>query len=82
MVCTEVIYRGFHGIGPVKFHLEEVGGRLCLPAEELLDQAMECGFRIIATAGLQRGLLLTGSDAERRFTAAGHSGRGRQSHPG
>ncbi len=27
MVCTEVIYRGFHGIRPVRFHLREVGRR-------------------------------------------------------
>ncbi len=67
MVCTEVIYRGFHGIGPVKFHLEEVGGRLCLPAEEFVMQAMDCGFRIVASAGLRGDRLLTGMDAELAF---------------
>lgn len=44
MVCTEVIYRGFHGIGAVKFELKEVGGRLCLPAEKFLEQALACGY--------------------------------------
>ena len=44
----------------MRFHLKEVGGRLCLPAEEFLDQAMECGFRIIVTGGLRGDLLLTG----------------------
>lgn len=67
MVCTEVIYRGFHGIGPVRFHLEEVGGRLCLPAEEFVMQAMDCGFRIVASAGLRGDVLLTGMDAELAF---------------
>jgi hypothetical protein len=67
MVCTEVIYRGFHGIGPVKFHLEEVGGRLCLPAEDFVMQAMDCGFRIVASAGLRGDRLLTGMDAELAF---------------
>lgn len=67
MVCTEVVYRGFHGIGPVKFHLEEVGGRLCLPAEEFVIQAMDCGFRIIASAGLRGDVLLAGLDAELAF---------------
>jgi hypothetical protein len=67
MVCTEVVYRGFHGIGPVKFHLEEVGGRLCLPAEEFMNQAMDCGFRIVASAGLRGDRLLTGMDAELAF---------------
>lgn len=67
MVCTEVIYRGFHGIGPVRFHLEEVGGRLCLPAEEFLVQAADCGFRIVATAGLRGDVVLAGKDAELAF---------------
>ena len=63
LACTEVIYRGFHGLGPVSFHLEEVGGRLCLPAEEMLNQAMDCGFRIIAAAGISGGKLLSGTKA-------------------
>lgn len=67
MVCTEVIYRGFHGIGPVRFHLREVGGRLCLPAEEFLNQSMDCGFRIIATGGLRGDQMLTGMAAELAF---------------
>jgi hypothetical protein len=49
LVCTEVVYRGFHGIGPVNFRLEEVGARLCLPAESLIDQALGCGFTVVAT---------------------------------
>ena len=67
LVCTEVVYRGFHGIGPVRFHLREVGGRLCLPAEELLDQGLECGFRVVASAGLRGDRLLTQADAETAF---------------
>ncbi len=67
LACTEVIYRGFHGIGPVRFQLREVGGRLCLPAEQLLDQSLDCGFRLLATAGLRGNRLLTGMDAEIAF---------------
>jgi hypothetical protein len=67
MVCTEVIYRGFHGTGPVRFHLKEVGGRLCLPAEEFLDQAVACGFRIIVTGGLRGDFLLTAEQAAVAF---------------
>lgn len=69
LVCTEVIYRGFHGISPVQFELREVGGRLCLPAEEFLDQALACGFQLILTAGLEGDRLLTGPDAMRAFQA-------------
>ncbi|HVJ46845.1 MAG TPA: YiiX/YebB-like N1pC/P60 family cysteine hydrolase, partial [Luteolibacter sp.] len=67
LACTEVIYRGFHGSGPITFHLEEVGGRLCLPAEEMLNQALDCGFRIVATAGLGNGKILSGTKAEIAF---------------
>jgi hypothetical protein len=69
IVCTEVIYRGFHGIGPVRFELREVSGRLCLPAEELLNQALKCGFRLIGSAGLRGDRLLTGMEAELAFQA-------------
>lgn len=67
LACTEVIYRGFHGIGPVVFHLKEVSGRKCLPAEELLDQALGCGFHVHATAGLGDDRVLRGMAAEQAF---------------
>jgi hypothetical protein len=73
LVCTEVIYRGFHGIGSARFHLKEVGGRLCLPAEEFLDQAVQCGYQIIATGGLEGDQLLIGADCHEAF---------RRTHPG
>jgi hypothetical protein len=72
LVCTEVVYRGFHGCGGVRFQLREVGGRLCLPAEEMVDQAVACGFRILAVAGLAGGRLLLESAAEVAF----HKNRG------
>lgn len=71
MVCTEVVYRGFHGIGPVAFALREVGGRLCLPAEDFLKQALACGYRVVATAGLRGNVLRHGNDAEEAFVHAG-----------
>lgn len=64
LACTEVIYRGFDGVGGVNFRLEEVGGRLCLPAEELIGQALEQGFRVVATLGIGRADFLTGRNAE------------------
>ncbi len=67
LACTEVIYRGFHGIGPIRFELREVGGRLCLPAEELLNQALDCGFRLVVTAGLRGNRMLGGMAAEIAF---------------
>lgn len=69
LACTEVIYRGFHGIGPVSFRLKEVSGRKCLPAEDLLDQALACGFRLHATTGLEGDSVLFGTAAEKAFQA-------------
>lgn len=63
LACTEVVYRGFHGIGPVDFQLKEVGGRLCLPAEELIDQALACGFRLLLVAGTEGPGIRTGNEA-------------------
>ena len=67
LACTEVVYRGLHGIGPIRFTLRDVGGRLCLPAEEMLSQALECGFEVIATAGLGGDRVLFGTAAEIAF---------------
>jgi hypothetical protein len=72
MVCTEVIYRGFHGMGPVRFSLKEVGGRLCLPAEELIDQALACGFELLLACGLKSGDLLEGNGAMEAFRETRH----------
>lgn len=70
MVCTEVVYRGFHGIGPITFQLHEVGGRLCLPAEALIDQALGCGYQIVAAVGVEGDLFLTGEAAHVACQAA------------
>jgi hypothetical protein len=74
LVCTEVVYRGFHGIGPVRFGLRDVGGRLCLPAEEFLDQALDCGFQLVLTAGLAGDRMLTGDAAAEAFRASRNGG--------
>jgi len=67
LVCTEVIYRAYHGIGRVRYELREVGGRLCLPAEEFLDQSIQSGFSLIATAGLHGEGVKEGEAAIRAF---------------
>mgnify|MGYP000350823028 CR=1 FL=1 len=40
LVCTEVIYRAYHGVGPVDFALSTQAGRKCLSAEDFLNQAI------------------------------------------
>ena len=69
LACSEVVYRGFHGIGQTRFHLEERGGRLCLPSEEMLRQALEVGFRVVLTCGVRGELFRFGEDAEADFQA-------------
>ncbi len=64
LACTEVIYRAFHGAGEFGFSLVETGGRLCLPAEELIGQALEQGFRVVAACGVGRDEIVTGTRAE------------------
>ncbi|QJE96592.1 YiiX/YebB-like N1pC/P60 family cysteine hydrolase [Luteolibacter luteus] len=64
LVCTEVIYRAYHGCGPLSFELKEVSARPCLPAEELVAQSLELGFRVVAACGVGRDEIVTGSKAE------------------
>ncbi len=44
LVCTEVIYRSYHGVGPVAFQLGLKAGRHCLSAEDLLNQGVGRGW--------------------------------------
>ena len=64
LACTEVVYRAYHGIGNVRFDLIETAGRRGLPAEELIQQALQQGFRIIASAGIGSGDWLVARAAE------------------
>jgi len=41
LVCTEVVYRAFDGIGPMRFELSSRSGRPTLSAEDLLDLALD-----------------------------------------
>ncbi|MDJ0909152.1 MAG: YiiX/YebB-like N1pC/P60 family cysteine hydrolase [Woeseiaceae bacterium] len=43
MVCTEVVYRAYDGIGDLRFPLQERGGRKTFSAEDLLDYALDSG---------------------------------------
>jgi len=67
LACTEVIYRTYHGIEGIQFQLTEVGGRLCLPTEVFLDQALAAGFSVLATGGIDGGELCFGDDAVGAF---------------
>jgi hypothetical protein len=52
LVCTEVIYRAYDGVGPLRLTLTERSGRPTLSAEDLLDLALEgSGFAPVAVFG-------------------------------
>ena len=52
LVCTEVVYRAFDGLGDVNFKLIERAGRFSLSAEDILDMAtQQRGFKTIAAFG-------------------------------
>ncbi|MCA9290018.1 MAG: hypothetical protein KDA25_02755 [Phycisphaerales bacterium] len=53
MVCTEVIYRAYDGIGPIVLDLTTRAGRPTLSAEDLIGYAIaDRGFEPVATFGL------------------------------
>jgi hypothetical protein len=38
LACTELVYRAFHGVDNLQFSLIERSGRMCISAEDLIDQ--------------------------------------------
>lgn len=64
LACTELIYRAYHHCGPLTFTLKESGGRLCLPAEEMIEQSLKQGFKVVASCGIGSGGILLGEKAE------------------
>ncbi len=66
LVCTEVVYRAYEGIGGIEFRLRQRAGRLTLSAEDLLDMAVEDrGFEAVAVFGTPGvgARLVTGGEA-------------------
>jgi hypothetical protein len=53
VVCTELVYRAYDGIGGVSFPLSERAGRKTLSAEDLIDFAVDSGtFSPVAIFGI------------------------------
>lgn len=71
IVCTEVIYRGFHGVGGLDFNLTERAGRMTLAAEDLLDRAVDDqGYEVVAVFGVGGIPVTTGAEAKQRLIAS------------
>ncbi len=68
LVCTEVVYRAYDGVGELHFELSRRGGRLTLSAEDLVSMALENrGFRPVAVFGATGcpDTVVTGPDVAR-----------------
>lgn len=58
LACTAVIYRAFHGIGPISYSLIQHAGRSCISAEELIKQSIESGhFTSFADYGVEEDIV-------------------------
>lgn len=58
LVCTEVIYRTYHGIGPIEFSLSTKAGRKCLSAEDFINQAIKNDwFELVMLYGVEGDVL-------------------------
>lgn len=68
VVCTELIYRAYEGVGGIEFTLTRRAGWLTLSAEDIVDMALQGrGFQPVALFGTPNigEKLLTGEDAAR-----------------
>jgi hypothetical protein len=70
LACSEVVYRGFHGVGGLSFRLVEHAGRHCLPTEELVRQALAAGFEVVAAVNVGESGMREGPDARKRILAS------------
>ncbi|MGI9015391.1 MAG: YiiX/YebB-like N1pC/P60 family cysteine hydrolase [Phycisphaerales bacterium] len=72
IVCTEVVYRAFDGIGPIRMQLKKRSGRLTFSAEDVVDLAIPGnGFTAVAVFGIGgRDDLVTGQGATAALAAS------------
>lgn len=71
LVCTEVIYRAFHGCGRIRFDLKPRMGRVCLSAEDLLDTAIDANFfEVVAIYGVAGNRFAQGERAKELLIAS------------
>lgn len=71
LVCTELVYRAYHGVGNFHFQLSHRSGRYCLSAEDLLSQGITGGhFEVVMCYGVEDNILRHGEAARRRLLAS------------
>ena len=66
LVCTEVVYRAYDGIGGTSFELTHRAGRLTLSAEDLVGMALEHDYfePVAVFAPTHRPHVVNGKEAE------------------
>ncbi|MGZ0708565.1 YiiX/YebB-like N1pC/P60 family cysteine hydrolase [Coraliomargarita sp. W4R53] len=71
LACTELVYRSYHGVGPVQFELRSYAGRNCLSAEELMNQAIGRGwFEPVLVFGVRENEWTQGAAARELLRAS------------
>ncbi|MEN8693963.1 MAG: YiiX/YebB-like N1pC/P60 family cysteine hydrolase [Akkermansiaceae bacterium] len=71
LVCTEVIYRAYHGVGNFSFALSHRSGRHCLSAEDILNQGIGAAlFEVVLCFGVEDEELRWGDSAQSRVLAS------------
>jgi len=64
LVCTELIYRAYQGIGGIDFNLYTKAGRKCLSAEDFLNQSIaNSWFKPVITYGIEGNSRQNGMEA-------------------
>lgn len=64
LACTELVYRSYHGVGPVELALQPHAGRHCLSAEDLINQVVGNGwFEPVLVYGLVGDQWIEGSES-------------------
>ncbi len=85
LVCTEVVYRAFDGVGGIRLELARRSGRPTLSAEDLIRAALAGdGFELLLVAGsaVRGGGIATGERARSRVRATLRAGGDRGSAGG
>lgn len=64
LACTGLIYRTFHDIGHISFELVKHNGRLCLSAEDFIQQSLENNFfKVVSLFGMDGEHWINGDHA-------------------
>ena len=70
LVCTEVVYRGYQGLGKIEFELSQRAGRPSLSAEDILNLALQDRYFdvvMMLSGQYTGGRLLQGKEAIKRL---------------